>query len=107
MDLFGLNWPMGWPWMAGSLLASMAIGLFYFGGLWWTVRRLPQVRRPALWTLSSYLIRMGAAVGAIYLVSEGRWVRILILLAGFLAARFLMVRRLGAVPAAPSKGAVS
>lgn len=101
-----MTFPVEWQWGIGSLLAGMAIGLFYFGGLWWTVRRLPQVRRPALWTLSSYLVRMTASVGAIYLVSEGRWERILILLAGFLAARFLMVRRLGAVPAAPSKGAV-
>ena len=101
-----MTFPVAWQWGIGSLLAGMAIGLFYFGGLWWTVRRLPDVRRPALWTLSSYLIRMGAGVGAIFLVSGGRWERILILLAGFLAVRFLMVRRLGAVPARPSEGAV-
>ena len=106
MDLFQLYGSVGWPWMAGSLLAGMAVGLFYFGGLWWTVRRLPEVRRPALWTLASYLVRMTASVGAMYLVSGGRWERILILLAGFLTVRFLMVRRLGAVPARPSGGAV-
>jgi F1F0 ATPase subunit 2 len=99
--------PFEWQWALASLLAGVAVGLFYFGGLWWTVRRLPVSRRPALLTLSSYLIRVTAAVGAIFVISQGRWERILILLAGFLTVRFLMVRRLGAVPADPSGGATT
>ncbi len=103
-----MTFPVEWQWGLGSLLAGMAVGLFYFGGLWWTVRRLPAVRRPAMWILSSYLIRITVCVGAMFLVSQGRWERILILLAGFLAVRLLMVRRLSPVPAEScGKGAIS
>lgn len=96
-----------WQWMGAAFLAGSLIGLLYFGGLWWTVRRIPSARRPALLTLSSYLVRVTACTGAILLVSQGRWERVLILLAGFLTVRFLMVRRLGAVPARSAGGAAS
>lgn len=39
-------------WVAGVLL-----GVIFFGSLWWTVRRGLSSKRPALWFLSSLLLR--------------------------------------------------
>jgi F1F0 ATPase subunit 2 len=74
--------------------AGMALGLFYFGGLWLTVRRLPTSRSPALLTLGSFAGRLAVTLLGFYLVTGGRWERLLACLAGFLIARTLLVHRL-------------
>jgi len=71
-----------------------AIGLFYFTGLWWTVQRLPQTRRPGLWMISSYFIRTATTVFAFYFVMDGHWQRLLVSLLGFVIIRVVLVRRL-------------
>ena len=42
------------PWRscAGALL-----GVFFFGGLWWTVQKGVASERPAFWFLGSLLVR--------------------------------------------------
>lgn len=55
-----------------ALAAGLGLGLVYFGGLWWTVRRLPTWQRPALVFLISFAVRMGVAlVGLLLLVRAG------------------------------------
>ncbi len=80
-----------------ALAAGLVLGLFYFGGLWLTVQRLPQTRHPGLLAFLSLTIRLGVTLVAFYLVMAGRWERLLVCLAGFLLARFLLVRRLGPI----------
>ena len=73
-----------------------AIGAFYFGGLWLTVRRLPHAQRPALLMLGSFLMRVAVCLPAFYLAARGEnWGRLLVLTAAFLTVRLAMVRRLG------------
>ncbi len=69
-------------WLAGGVL-----GAFFFGGLWWTVRRGLSSRRPALWFLGSLLVRMTIALTGFYFTSCGRWERLLACLLGFVLAR--------------------
>ena len=69
-------------WMGGGLL-----GAFFFGGLWWTVRKGLSSSRPALWFLLSMLLRMSITLGGIYLIAGGDWKRLLLCLLGFLTAR--------------------
>jgi F1F0 ATPase subunit 2 len=76
-----------------AFLVGMGAGVVYFGGLWWTVRRLPFARRPALLTLGSFFVRTGISLTAFYLASGGRWERILISLLGFIILRGFLVRR--------------
>lgn len=78
-----------------SLIAGVGLGLLYFGGLWWTVRKLPTASSPALLILASLAIRTGLAILGFYLVMAGRWERLLACLAGFLLVRTLLVNRLG------------
>ncbi|HVC16339.1 MAG TPA: ATP synthase subunit I [Rhodanobacter sp.] len=74
-------------WVAGLLL-----GAGFFGGLWWTVRRGSASAQPALWFLSSLLLRMGVTLGGFYLVGRGDWQRLLACLFGFVVARSVALR---------------
>ncbi len=86
-----------------AFVAGLAVGLFYFGGLWLTVQRLPQAKHPGLLTLMSLIIRLGVTLLVFYLVMAGRWERLLVCLAGFLLVRLVLVRRWGPV-STPSTG---
>ena len=67
--------------------AGVGLGAFFFGGLWWTIRKGMASPRPALWFLGSALVRMGVALTGFYFVFGGQWQRLLICLVGFIMAR--------------------
>ncbi len=69
-------------WFAGG-----ALGAFFFGGLWWTVRRGLAARNPALWILPSALLRTGVTLAGFYWATGGDWQRLLACLVGFVMAR--------------------
>jgi F1F0 ATPase subunit 2 len=71
------------PWAAGLLL-----GAFFFGGLWWTVRKGISSPWPALWFLGSLLLRASITLGGFYFVGRENWERWLLCLLGFVLARF-------------------
>jgi len=70
-----------------AFIWGLAIGTFFFGGLWWTVRRSVVSPRPALWFLGSGAARMSAALGGFYLVSGHEFARLIACLIGFVVAR--------------------
>jgi F1F0 ATPase subunit 2 len=72
-------------------LAGAALGAIFFGGLWWTVRKGVSSRHPARWFLASGLVRMGIVLAGFYLVSGGQWQRLVAGLAGFIAARLVLL----------------
>jgi F1F0 ATPase subunit 2 len=77
-----------------AFAAGAGIGGFYFGGLWWTVRRLATSERQGALTLTSFYIRTGLTLLAFYFVMGGQWERLLFALLGTSLVRALMVRRL-------------
>jgi len=81
-----------------AVVAGVALGAIFFGGLWWTIRRGALSSRPALWFLGSALLRMSMALAGFYFVGGGEWPRLVACLAGFLVAR-LLVTRLALAPA--------
>jgi F1F0 ATPase subunit 2 len=72
----------------------MGLGLFYFGGLWLTVRQLPTCRWPAPLLLGSFVGRTAVVLVGFYVVMRGRWERVLACLAGFIMVRLFLVSRL-------------
>jgi F1F0 ATPase subunit 2 len=74
-------------WVTGLLL-----GGFYFGGLWWTVRKGMTSESPAFWFLGSLLVRMSLVLAGFYWVGRGHWERMTVCLLGFVIARFIVVR---------------
>jgi F1F0 ATPase subunit 2 len=87
------------PYLLVAFFVGMGAGLLYFGGLWWTVRRLPTARQPALLTLGSFFVRTGLSLAAFYFASGGQWQRILASLLGFIIVRVFLVRRIRSAPA--------
>ena len=75
-----LTWVLAW-------LAGSALGAFFFGGLWWTVRKGLSSRRPALWFCASLLVRMIITLTGFYMVAGSDWQRLLLCLLGFVMAR--------------------
>lgn len=72
--------------------AGAGLGAFFFGGLWWSMRRGLRSPRPALWFAGSFLVRTAATLAGFYFLSGGRWERLMACLAGFLAARIAATR---------------
>ena len=72
-------------WVAGALL-----GVIFFGGLWWTVRKGLSSTQPALWFFGSLLVRMSIALIGFYFVSGGHWERLVLCLHGFIMARVIV-----------------
>jgi F1F0 ATPase subunit 2 len=90
--------------MLSLMLATGAgglLGLFFFGGLWWTVRRAFDSSSPALWVGASLLIRMLSVGVGFAVVSAGDWRRLLSCLLGFWTARWLVVRLTAQQPLEP------
>lgn len=70
-----------------SFAAGMLVGGLYFAGLWVTVSRLPDARRPMLLLAGSTVVRLALLLGAIYLIMDGRWERLVACVLGILVAR--------------------
>ncbi len=75
-----------------AVLAGLVLGGFFFGGLWWTVKRSMVSPQPALLIMGSFLLRTAVAVGGFYLAVRGGWQSLLACMGGFLVARVLVTR---------------
>ena len=73
-----------------ALAAGIVLGLFYFGGLWWTTRRLLTASNPILLSLGSFFIRTTMVLAGLYLVMAGDWLRLTASLAGMIMVRLVM-----------------
>lgn len=70
-----------------SLIAGLLLGTFFFGGLWWTVRKGIKSERVALWFFGSMLLRTVVVMLGFYLLLGDSWQRMLVGLLGFFIAR--------------------
>ena len=66
-------------------------GLIFFGGLWFTTRRLLTSNCPAIWLLVSFTVRVFVMLGALYWVGRDHLPRMAACLVGFVIARIVMV----------------
>jgi len=75
-----------------SLTAGAMFGIFYFHGLWLTLKKLPNTCQPVLLTMGSFLGRTALCVMGFYLVVtmvnlEGLMISII----GFTTSKFTIV----------------
>ena len=77
------------PWILSGL-AGIVLGVIFFGGLLWTIRKGLASPRPALWFFVSALLRTGIVLTGFYYVSGSQWQRIVSCLVGFLVARIVI-----------------
>jgi len=81
--------------LAASGVAGAVLGLGFFGGLWWTVRRIPVSRHPGLLVMTSLLLRMGVVLTCFYLILQLHWQALIAALVGFTLARIGLKQILG------------
>lgn len=74
-----------------ALVAGIALGVIFFGGLWLTVKRTLTAKVPWLWVLGSFTFRVGTILTGFYFISSGNWQRLVSCLIGFIAARFVVI----------------
>lgn len=75
-----------------SLLAGIALGAVFFGGLWWTVQRAMTSDRVAVWLFGSLLVRTGIVLAGFYLACGDDGQRWLAAVLGFGLARVAVTR---------------
>ena len=81
-----------------SVLTGVALGLFFYGGLWFTVRRLPTTGHPVLLTLGGFWIRMLVVLAAFVLLTRAGLPYVALAMASFIlgrlaVSRFILARR--------------
>ncbi|HEX5363850.1 MAG TPA: ATP synthase subunit I [Gallionella sp.] len=84
--------PLG---LVSASAMGFLLGAFFFGGLWWTVRRGVASERVALWFFGSMLLRTGVVMLGFYFLMGDSWQRLLAGLFGFVLARMAVTRLTG------------
>ena len=78
-----------------ALMVGVLLGVFFFGGLWWTIQKGIASEWAALWFISSLLLRTMVVLAGFYFVSQHHWSRLAACVVGFLLARIVVVSLLG------------
>lgn len=87
-----------WFFLFGMLIVGIGLGFFYFGGLWFTVRRLSHSRHPALLSFLSFIVRSVVVIAIFYFTMDGHLMRLAVAMVGFIVARQILFRYLAAQP---------
>ena len=87
------------PSLLPAFVAGAFLGVVFFGGLWWTVRRGMTSESPAFWFFGSLLLRTCLVLTGFYCVSRNHWSWLVMCLLGFLVARIIVVKQLTRAPA--------
>ena len=75
-----------------ALAAGLCLGLWFYGGLLWTARRLPDSGHPVLLATASFLFRAATVAAGMMWLAHRHWTMALCALAGFVIVRIWMVR---------------
>jgi F1F0 ATPase subunit 2 len=78
--------------LAFAAAGGAVLGIAFYGGLYWTIRRGLESKTPALWFSASQLLRSVLVLGGFYAISGGDWHRLIACLPGFLLARVVVTR---------------
>jgi len=74
-------------------LAGAGLGMIYFGGLWWTVRKIVRSRQPHLLALGSFVLRSGLCLAGLYGIARGgSWEHLVVSLLGLLVVRWALIQ---------------
>ncbi len=78
--------------IVARIVAGIGLGVFFYGGLWYTVRQVTVSRHPALIMLASFWLRSAVVVAGFLLLIDRRWDYALTCLASFTAGRLVVAR---------------
>ena len=75
-----------------ALLEGALLGVFFFAGLWCTVRKIESTKQVALLFLGSMLLRTSVVILGFYFILGDNWQRLLAGLLGFVIVRIIVTR---------------
>ena len=78
--------------IVAGFAAGAALGVVFFGGLWWTAQRLLMSPRPGLLALASLVVRSCVLGGGLLLVARCGIAAVVAAAGGTLLVRQLMIR---------------
>ncbi len=78
--------------LAIAFTEGALLGVFFFLGLWLTVRKLESFQPAALLFLGSMLLRIGIVVLGFYFILGDNWQHLVAGLLGFTLARIIILR---------------
>ncbi len=85
---------MFWVYLVLALLAGILFGIFYFGGLWWTVQKITGSEKAYLISVASFVVRTAVVLAGFYLLLMSGSPYLFAALAGFLVARTIITYKL-------------
>lgn len=77
--------------MIVAFVAGIALGIIFFGGLWFTVKKVIVAKTPVLWLSISFILRVSITALGFYMIGAGNWQNLLICLLGFIVARLAVI----------------
>jgi F1F0 ATPase subunit 2 len=78
-----------------AIFAGALAGFLYFAGLWLTIRRLPDSRRPYLLLPASFLLRAALILALFYIVARTGLLPLAVAALVFVLVRFFLTHRWG------------
>ncbi|MCA9157762.1 MAG: ATP synthase subunit I [Planctomycetales bacterium] len=78
-----------------ALFLGALLGVFFFGGLWWTIQRGIASEWVAVWFIASLLLRTMVVIVGFYFVAQYNWSHFAACVVGFLLTRIIVVKWLG------------
>ena len=81
-----------------ALAVGAGLGVWFFGGLLWTVRRLATAHHPVRLMLTSFAVRAAGVVAGLTWLVGRHWLLPVVALVGFVAVRIWMLRTWGRPP---------
>lgn len=86
---------MNWIFILFAIASGAIVGLFYFGGLWLTLKKIADYQLSYWLVLVSFLIRLAFVLLVFYALLIYHWAYMAIALASFLVMRQMLLVRLG------------
>jgi F1F0 ATPase subunit 2 len=75
-----------------ALLWGAVIGCFYFGGLWFTLKIRVKIKKPTLWLIASYAVRVLVALIGFWTILREDLMAFFITFIAFFITRSLIIR---------------
>jgi len=76
-------------------VSGILLGIFYFGGLYLTLKHLYNSSQAALLTVSSFMVRSAVCLVGFYLISGKGLEALIFCLAGFVLSKLTLIHGLG------------